>query len=66
MDGVVQDREFSESNWWMVTTDRHSWQTPLWKNQGSWWAVDLLMKMQDDSCQKMCKGEFIHVKITNL
>ena len=35
-------------------------------SQGSWWAVDLLMKMQDDSCQKMCEGKFIHVKITKL
>jgi len=36
------------------------------ENQGSWWAADLLMTMQDDSCQKMCEGEFNHVKITKL
>jgi hypothetical protein len=35
-------------------------------SRGSWGAADLLMKMQDDSCQKMCKGKFIHVKITKL
>ena len=36
------------------------------ESQDSWWAVDLLMKMQDASCQKMCEGKFIHVKITKL
>jgi len=50
--------------------DGHQGQTPMadtsMGSRGLWWAVDLLMIMQDDSCQKMCKGKFIHVKTTKL